>query len=106
MYEEILAIIAGLTGLGTLVSVLINIGKTFGIVKDGTSDIWYKGLSILVFIVIAVFYWLETPVEWMQVDSWLKAAATILGLLLQVLGGKAGYTILRGAPIIGYSYPD
>ena len=38
MLEEILAIIAGMAGLGAFVSMLINLLKAIGLVQDGQAD--------------------------------------------------------------------
>ena len=45
MLENILMIIAGLAGLGAFVSILINVLKKIGIIKDGQSEQWYQGIN-------------------------------------------------------------
>jgi hypothetical protein len=104
MYDNVLAILAGLAGLGGLISVLVNLLKIIGVVKDGTSETWFQGLEILAFIAVAVVYFIETPIDWGEVDGWLKFAASFVGLIVQVISGKITYKTIKGAPVVGFSY--
>lgn len=105
-YTQIVNTLLGLAGLGALISILVNVLKVIGIVKDGYSELWYKGLNLLAFVGVAVVYLLEVEVDWSQVDEWLKMLAGLLGLVVQIFGGKITYNTIKGTPFIGFSYTD
>ena len=104
MFEQITLIVAGLAGLGGVISILVNLLKMSGVVKPGTSDQWFAGINFAVFTGVAVVYILQYPVNWGQVDEWLRLLAGLLGLLVQMLGGRLTYEVLRGTPVIGYTF--
>ena len=104
MYENVLEILAGLAGLGGFISVLVNLLKSVGVVQDGTSEQWFGGINILAFIAVAVVYFLNVDVDWSNIDSWLQALASLIGLVIQLVGGKVAYNNLRGTPVVGYSH--
>jgi len=106
MLEEILLIIAGLAGLGGFVSILINLLKLIGLIKDGQSNVWYQSISLIIFVAVAVVYFIKAPVDWATVDGWLKLLTSVLGFVVQILGGQLTYTALKGAPVVGFSYSE
>ena len=107
MLDDILILIAGLSGLGGLISVIVNILKQVGVVKDGTSETWFQILNLIAFVGVAVVYFLKLPLDWGQVDSWLILISAFLGYVAQILGGKLTYKTIGGkAPVIGYLFED
>lgn len=107
MLEDILLLLAGLTGLGTLISVIVNLLKIVGIIKDGTSETWYQILNLGAFIAVAVIYFAKIKVDWSQIDQWLILLSALIGYVLQILGGKLTYTAIGGKlPILGYSFSE
>ena len=104
MLENILMIVAGLAGLGAFVSILINVLKKIGVIKDGNSEQWYQGISLFVFLAVAVVYFLKVPVVWSDVNEWLKLLTFILGYVIQILGGQLTYRTIKGTPLLGFSY--
>ena len=104
MLEEIMLLLAGLAGLGGLISVLVNLLKAIGVIKDGTSERWVQGFNLIAFIAVAVVYFTKVQVDWAQVDGWLAMLATFLGFVAQLFGSKVTYAVTKGAPIIGFSY--
>lgn len=106
MVTEILAIIAGLTALGAVVSMLINVLKLFGIIKDGQSEKWVQLANLVVFVIVAVIYFMKSPIDWGQVNQGLEVAAVILGYLVQILGSKITYPLVKHTPVIGFTYSD
>ena len=104
MLEEIMLLLAGLAGLGGLISVLVNLLKVVGVVKDGTSEQWVQGFNLVAFVVVAVIYFTKVQVDWAQVDGWLSVLATFIGFVVQLFGSKVTYAVTRGAPVIGFSY--
>lgn len=104
MLEDIMLIIAGLAGLGGFVSIVINILKKVGVIKDGQAEQWYQGISLVVFLAVAVVYFIKVPVDWTQVNEWLRLLTAVLGYVIQLLGGKVTYAVTAGTPLIGFSY--
>ena len=106
MLEEILMIIAGMAGLGAFVSMLINLLKAIGLVKDGQSEKAFKIADLVVFVVVMVLYLTRMPIDWAQVDQWLILLTALLGYVVSVLGGQLTHSTIKGTPLIGYSYSE
>lgn len=104
MIDNVLSILAGLAGLGTLISMLVNLLKAVGVVQDGTSDRWVQGFNLISFVAVAIVYFLNVQVDWGQIDGILTFLATFLGFVIQMLGSRVAYTTLKGLPGVGYSY--
>ena len=104
MLTDIMLIIGGLAGLGGFISILVNLLKQLNVVKDGTADQWFQGINLVVFVAVTIVYMLNVPVDWGRIDGWLAILSTVMGLVIQTLGGKLPYTALKGAPVIGFSY--
>lgn len=104
MVDSVLGILAGLAGLGSLVSMLVNFLKMLGVVKDGTSQTWVNGFNLVAFVAVAVVVVFNLPVEWSTVDTVLGFLATFFGLVIQLFGSKFAYSVTRGLPVIGFSF--
>ena len=105
MTENIFAILAGLGGLGGFISILVNVLKRFGIVKDGSATKWVQGLNLFAFVGVSIVYFMNYAVDWNFVNSVLIYGTTVLGFVVQMLGSSVTYTSVKGLPLIGYSYP-
>ena len=92
-------LLAGLAGLGGLISVLVNFLKVVGVVKDGTSEQWVQGFNLVAFIAVAVIYFAEFQVDWAQLDGWLTVMATFIGFIVQLLSSKVTYSVTKGAQL-------
>lgn len=55
MFSEILVEFAALVGFAALVSVIVNILKVAGVVKDGTADKWVAGFNLAGVLGFAIF---------------------------------------------------
>lgn len=104
MLDNILTIIAGLAGLGGLISILVNLLKSVGIIKDGQAEVWFQSINLLIFVAVSAVYFLQLEIDWTQVDDWLHLFAFFLTYIVQILGGKLTYDTVKGTPIIGFSY--
>ena len=104
MLENVLKIVGGLAGLGGFISVVVNLLKKVGVVKDGTADRWFEAINLGAFVVVAGVYVWQVDVDWTQIDAWLQALASLLGLVVQIIGGRATYDVLRGVPFAGFSF--
>ena len=106
MLEEILAIIAGMAGLGAFVSMLINLLKAIGLVQDGQADKAFKVADLVIFVIVTVIYLTKAPVDWALVDEWLVLLTALLGYVVSVFSGKFTHDTIKGTPLIGYSYSE
>jgi hypothetical protein len=105
LLEEILAIIAGLSGLGAFVTMFVNALKLIpGLIKDGIADKIASGIDLLVFVVVAVLYFQQVEVNWGEVDSWIQMFTYVLGLVVQIFTTKITHNVVRGTPLVGTSY--
>ena len=97
-----------LAGVAAFVAVLINIGKTIGVVKDGSSQQWSLALNVigfLGFIALGVF----TPD--ISIEGLDQNAATLANILLSLLGlfvqlgvSRGTHNTLKGLPLVGKSF--
>lgn len=104
MLEQIGIIIASLAGLGGLISILVNIGKIVGLVKDGEAEKWVQILNLIAFVGVSAVYFAELPVDWGIVNEWMIYLAALFGFVVQIWGSKFTYSQTKGIPVIGYSY--
>ena len=104
MLEEILMIIAGMAGLGAFVSMLVNLLKAIGLIKDGQGDKAFKIADLIVFVAVTVVYLLKVQVDWAQVNEWLVLLTALLGYVVSVFSGEFTHETIKGTPLIGYSY--
>ena len=106
MLEEILKIIAGMAGLGAFTSMLINLLKVAGLVKDGQADKAFKVADLIVFVAVMVVYLVKVQVDWTQVNEWLVLLTALLGYVVSVFSGEFTHETIKGTPVIGYSYSE
>lgn len=104
MTENIFLLIAGLAGLGAFISMLVNVLKIIGVVKENQGEVWFQSISLVVFIAVTIVYLWGIPINWGEVDSWLVLLTTILGFVFEILAGRLTHSVIRGTPIIGYSF--
>jgi hypothetical protein len=104
MIEEVALILAGLTGLGGFISIAVNLLKQGGLVKEGESDAWFGAMNLVAYIAVSVVYFTNYPVNWLVLDDWLIVLGSLIGLIVQMVGGRITYRVLRGTPIVGYSF--
>ena len=100
MLEEILKLIAGMAGLGAFTSMLINLLKVAGLVKDGQADKAFKIADLIVFVIVTIIYLTKTPVDWAQVDEWLVLLTALLGYVVSVFSGEFTHDTIKGTPLI------
>lgn len=99
-----------LVGVPTLITVLINILKAFGVVKDGTGQMWSQWMNLVVFVVLFVLGQFFPEVDLGAVDDFALQIANLgafaLGLLPagMFVSGLA-HDKMRGLPAIGTTTP-
>lgn len=105
---DLVAMLASLLGFGAIVSLLVNVGKYFHIVADGTADKWVAGFNLIGFLVLFVVTTWFPSINIPAIDSQLGAAAVVLnivfGYITTILGSKLTYIAVKGLPFFGKSY--
>ena len=99
---------SGLVGFGALIAMLVNVGKGFGIVKDGKAKTWVTGLNVL--LMLAVYFGGVLDYSIISVDPAAGTLAELAGvafaLVAQLGGSSLTHVVLRGAPIVGASHSE
>lgn len=108
MFEDLLATFATLGGLAALISVLINIGKTVGIIHDGQAPTWSTALNLAGLIALFVLQLLGKSDLVPALDSQAGALASVLtaifGFVWQLIVSLKAHGALKGAAIVGKSF--
>lgn len=101
--------VVSLASAAAVVTVLINIGKTLGIVKDGTAKTWSFILNMILMIALLVMKifvpgaMVETADQTLTtISEVLLSVLAILGLMMPV--SNKVYSAVKGVSVIGKSY--
>jgi len=114
MLNDLVTLFLSLAGFAAFITFLVNILKRFGIVKDGTADVWVKWLNFAGFFVVGIMFY-TFPDAIPVVDQVLGLLAQLGGVLLPVLALLFGWPVANGIskfthdntrqfPILGYSH--
>jgi hypothetical protein len=101
---------ASLIGVSKLIAALINLLKTIGVVKDGTSAKWAAGLNLTAFIALVLLGVFRPDLTMELLDGYAGQIAAILlfvlGFISQIVGSQSAHVALSNArvPLIGKSY--
>lgn len=107
---NILIQIGGLIGVAAAIAALINVGKTFGLVKDGDAGAWSAALNLVALAVLVALKLYRPDIDLEKVDVQVGAFAQVIGLLLsyivQIKAAKQVHLELSSAhvPVVGKSY--
>lgn len=96
-----------LAGLGGLISVILDLLKRFGVVKDGKAPVWNAVVSLVLALFMLVAPEVGLNVDWTVIDSSAQIFTQILQAVLGFIGlfGSAKFThyVFRDSPV-GYSH--
>jgi hypothetical protein len=102
--------LVGLSGVGALISALVNVLKTLNVVKDGTSQNWVTGANLVAMVVIFILQLAGKADILPVIDSTSGTVSQIIvlvfGLVWQLLSSKTTYNVLKGTAVVGKSYSD
>jgi hypothetical protein len=104
---DLVAQFLSLVGIGAFITVAINAGKTIGLVKDGTAPVWSTGLNLLGLVILFGLHVIGYT-DFGTIDQGAATLAQlgtlVLALLVQMGAGRWAYGLVKGVPVIGYSY--
>jgi hypothetical protein len=99
---------AALGGFGALIAFIVNILKTFGLVKDNQAVTWSTGLNLLGLAGLLAVGVYAPQLDVAGIDSkvaqFVQVGLVVFAYIVQLLGAKLGHTVVRGVPLIGKSY--
>jgi len=105
--ESIIIEVGTLLGFAAFVSLLVNVLKYFGVVKDGTADKWVAGFNfagVMALFIVRLYIPEYDPIP---VDTMLGQIASvgfyILDFVVMIFGSKATYSAVKGLPLVGKS---
>lgn len=106
--DSLLLQYAGLAGMAALITFVINILKTFGLVRDDTAQNWSAALNLagLIGLLALRVFQPDLDVEGLdaQVGQFVEVGIVVFGYVMQLLGSKLTHEITRGVTLIGKSH--
>jgi hypothetical protein len=106
--QMLLTYVLGLAGVAGLISVVIDVLKRFGLVKDGDAPTWQVGAQLIVLVVVYVLKVFAPAFDVDGVDvkltEFLTAFVPFLNFILDNFIGKLTHKALRGAWLVGTSH--
>lgn len=107
MFENIVLEVGALIGFAAFVSLVVNVLKFFGVVKDGTADKWVAGFNLVGVLALFAVRMFIPDFNPIQIDSVLQQIALIgayiMSYVTMLLGSKLTYIATKGLPVIGKS---
>lgn len=105
--ENILLVLGALVGWPALVALVIDVLKYFGVVDDGTAGKWSLGFNLVAFVLVGVatgfFPDLDIPALDAVLLEYVKIAAYIVTILIQILGTRLAHKLYLKS-LIGRKY--
>lgn len=99
---------AALAGAGALIALVVNVGKTLGVIKDGqapTASLVLNLAGVAALIALQVF---QPGADVAALDGVAgqiaSAGVTLFGLFVQLYGSKLGHGVVAGVPVLGKSH--
>lgn len=108
--NSVVTLFLSLGGFAALVSMLVNVGKWFGIVKDGSAEAWIKMINLAGLVAVGVVMVFFPDFDFLGLDAILGSLAALLGLLFPLflpgmnLVSKFTYEFVKYTPLIGKSF--
>lgn len=108
MFTDLISQLMGLAGFAALVVLLVNVLKSVGIVKDGSSDLWSAGFNLAGLVALYLLKVFQPDFDVGGVDedvmTFVNAVTPLVSYILMLLSSKLSYFAVRGIPILGKSY--
>lgn len=108
MLEKVIVEVAALVGFAMLITLLINVAKWIGWIKEGYADKVAAGANLILILVVYGFKLFKPEFDFLALDPIVQEAATVGTLIftyiLQLFGGQLTHAVVRGLPIVGKSF--
>jgi len=108
MFDEIVVQYGMLAGFAALVTLIINVLKHFGVIKDGAAQTWSLVANGAIIIIMYTLKIIKPDFEFASLDSIAAEVATvgnfIFQLVVQLFVSKVTHATVSGVPVVGYSY--
>lgn len=106
--QDLFAQFMALGGIGALLALLINVGKAFGIVKDGDAPKWSAGLNLAGVAALFILRIVKPGFDLAPADSavgaFVAAISPLVGWIISTITSKATHAKLAGVPLVGTSF--
>jgi Mg2+/Co2+ transporter CorB len=106
--EALLTLVMSLAGVGSLVAVLVNIGKAVGLVKDGQAPMYTTGAGLLVMVILFIAGIIKPDFDVAGTDTVVGQVAQILSMIFSLvwplISARLTHNAIKGTPILGKSY--
>lgn len=111
MFNDTLLVVAGLAGISGIFTLLINVGKWIGWIKDGQSDKYSMAFNLLLVLAVYFLKLFRPDFDVTIVDTAFGEAATAgvyaFSIIVQIYAGKFTNDLVGGRlPVIGFSYSE
>lgn len=107
MFDNLLVQLAGLAGFATLFTLIINILKSVGVVKDDTAPVWSAGFNVAGLVVLYVLGIVKPGFDVggadVQVSGFVAAITPIINWVIMMASSRVAHNAIRGVPLLGKS---
>ena len=103
---DILAILGILAGAGSFVSMVVSVLKLTGMISDGNSGKVAKIMDLVIFVGVAVIYFMHIEIDWNNINAYFVLAAYFVGLVGEIFSSEVSYQALKGTPVIGFTFNE
>lgn len=104
-FNDLLLQWSALGGFGALIAFLINILKTFKVVKPDTAPAWSAGFNIVGLAALLVLGLISPNIDIAGIDAkvakFVEFGVIVFGYIVQLLGSKLAHATVAGTPGIG-----
>ena len=106
--EQIIVQVAAMAGFAALITLLVNVGKVIGWVKEDMALVVSSGANLILILVVYGFQLFRPDFNFGTLDPIMAQAALVGNLVLtyviQLMTSKVTHETVRGLPIIGKSF--
>lgn len=102
-------IVSGLVCASALVSLLIDVLKWAGVIRDGNAGVWSAAANLVVFVSVVILLRLYPAFDFASADAQLgevvKLLALVFGYITQIVAAKNIHAVVsRGLNISAFSF--
>ena len=107
-FQSMIQQFGALAGVAALITIIVNVLKQFGVVKDGTAQNWVAGLNLAGLAALISLRVFMPDVDIAALDSQAAQIAVLLAVVAAYISemglSKLTHKLLSGVPAIGKSF--